>query len=202
MPTVTFDHLPENKRQRILDAAVKEFSERNLSSAKLSNIVKDAQISRGSIYQYFPTKEDLYVYIFDTLRTRRAEYVQPAFSLYKQVPFLHFFEEFYLRDSGFLLMHPSHIELGKHLYSSGDATSRGIIQHLQRRYRDWFLLGIEFDKERGLINSHVDSAVLADLFVHFVTDIFIFQSMHNQLSLYNIREQWERTRYILQNGIG
>ena len=201
MPTATFDHLPEEKRRRILDAAVKEFGARGLSSANLSNIVKEAQISRGSIYQYFPSKEDLYVYVFDTLRAKRAEYVQPSFELYKTAPFLTFFGEFYLRDSGFLLMNPSHIELGKHLYSSGDPTSLGLIHRLQTRYHDLFIVAIELDKERGVISGAIDSAVLADLFVHFVTDIFIFQSTRNQLSLYNLREHWEYTRYIIQYGI-
>lgn len=201
MPTGTFDRLPEDKRQRILDAAVKEFSTRNLRAAKLSNIIKDAQIARGSLYQYFDTKEDLYVFVFDTLRTQRAQYVQPAFALYKKEPFLRFFEEFYLRDSGFLLMNPAHIQLGKQLYGSGDRISLGLIQHLQRKYKDWFLVGIELDKTRGLIREEVSSAVLADLFVHFVTDIFIFQSVHDQLSLHNIREHWEQTRQIFQHGI-
>ncbi|GHV26215.1 hypothetical protein FACS18948_1400 [Clostridia bacterium] len=200
MPTATFEHLPEEKRQRILDAASHEFGVNGLSGANFSNIIKEANIARGSIYQYFTSKEDLYIYIFDRLRADRAEYVKPAFELYKQAPFIDFFEQFYLRDSRYLLMNPLHIELGKHLYSGKDPTSRGLVQSMQSHYRDWFLVAIELDKERGVISSKVSSAVLVDLFVHLVTDLFIVQSMHNQLSLFNIREHWEQTRFILQNG--
>jgi AcrR family transcriptional regulator len=201
MPTQTFYNLPTEKQERILQAAIKEFGQRNVQEANLANIVSAANISRGSLYQYFLNKEDMYVYIFDTLRARRAEYVKPAFSLYKKEPFLKFFEAFYLRDSEFLLRNPSHIELGKQLYSHAHGVSRSLIQQVQSRYRETFLLAIEFDKDRDIISLQVDSSALADLCVHFVTDIFIFQSVINQLSMSNIQQHARQTLYILQNGI-
>ncbi|MDR1978195.1 MAG: TetR/AcrR family transcriptional regulator [Synergistaceae bacterium] len=200
MPTQTFYNLPAEKRERILQAAIEEFGRRNVQEANLSNIVSAANISRGSLYQYFSNKEDMYVYIFDTLRARRAEYVKPAFSLYKKEPFLNFFEAFYLRDSEFLLRNPSHIELGKQLYSHAHGVSRGLIQRAQSHYKETFLLAIEFDKERGIISLEIDSSALADLCVHFVTDIFIFQSVMSQLSMSNIERHARQTLYILQNG--
>ena len=201
MPTPTFDNLPEDKKERILNAAIKEFGLRNVQEGNLANIVKDAKIARGSIYQYFVSKEDLYVYIFDTLRSKRAEYVKPAYELYKKEPFLRFFEEFYLRDTEFLLMHPAHIELGKQLYGSSSSTSQGLIRQLQTKYKELFLIGIEYDKDRGLIDPKVDSSVLADLFVHLVTDIFIFQSIYSQLSMQNLRHHCEQTLYFIKYGI-
>jgi len=200
MPNPTFNNLPEEKKERILNAAIKEFGLRNVREGNLSNIVKDAKIARGSIYQYFPSKEDLYIYVFDTLRAQRAEYVRPAYDLYKKAPFLTFFQEFYLRDSEFLLMHPDHIELGKQLYGCSHPVSQGLIRQLQNRYRDLFLIGIEYDKDRGIIDMDVDSTILADLCVHFVTDIFIFQSVYTQLTMQNIRHHCEQTLYLLAHG--
>jgi len=200
MPTPTFNHLPEDKKERILNAAVKEFGLRNVLDANLSSIVKDAKIARGSIYQYFTTKEDLYIYVFDTLRGRRSEYVKPALELYKNAPFLEFFKTFYLRDSEFLLMNPAHIELGKQLYGCSSPISQGLIRQIQNKYKEMFLIGIEYDKYRGIIDQNVDSGVLTDLCVHFVTDIFIFQSIYTQLSLANIRQNSEQVVYLLENG--
>lgn len=68
MPTNTFFHLPEEKQQRLLDAAQIEFSRHSLQEASIANIVKLAEIPRGSFYQYFENKEDLYFYYFATLR--------------------------------------------------------------------------------------------------------------------------------------
>ncbi len=65
MPTETFFNLPEPKRQRIYAAAVQEFATYRLSQASINRIVKAANISRGSFYQYFHHKEDLYCYILE-----------------------------------------------------------------------------------------------------------------------------------------
>lgn len=68
MPTDTFFHLPLDKQKRILSAAKKEFSRVPLKDASIANIIKDAEIPRGSFYQYFENKEDLYYYYFHTLK--------------------------------------------------------------------------------------------------------------------------------------
>jgi AcrR family transcriptional regulator len=68
VPKETFFHLTEEKKQRIMKAAEKEFSKHPLKDASIANIVKDAEIPRGSFYQYFEDKEDLYYYYFHNLQ--------------------------------------------------------------------------------------------------------------------------------------
>ncbi|GCF95656.1 TetR family transcriptional regulator [Enterococcus florum] len=68
MPKETFYHLSEKKQQRIMDAAKKEFSRVPLGEASIAQIIKDADIPRGSFYQYFEDKEDLYFYYFQSMR--------------------------------------------------------------------------------------------------------------------------------------
>jgi len=63
MPTKTFLNLPKEKKLRILRAAKKEFSRVPLDKAVIANIVKEADIPRGSFYQYFENVEDLFVYL-------------------------------------------------------------------------------------------------------------------------------------------
>ena len=60
--------MPLDKQKRILSAAKKEFSRVPLKDASIANIIKDAEIPRGSFYQYFENKEDLYYYYFHTLK--------------------------------------------------------------------------------------------------------------------------------------
>ena len=50
MPTQTFFNLPKDKQQRLLDAAATEFSRAPLKDASINNIIKLAEISRGSFY--------------------------------------------------------------------------------------------------------------------------------------------------------
>ncbi|KAF1295537.1 TetR family transcriptional regulator [Enterococcus sp. JM4C] len=78
MPTHTFFHLPDEKQQRLLEAARIEFSRAPLNEASIANIVKLAEIPRGSFYQYFEDKEDLYFYYFDLLRQDSKRNMQEA----------------------------------------------------------------------------------------------------------------------------
>ena len=63
MPKSTFFNLPENKKAVLLEAAKEEFSRVPLNEASIANIVKAAGIPRGSFYQYFEDKEDVFYYL-------------------------------------------------------------------------------------------------------------------------------------------
>lgn len=62
MPTQTFLDLSEPKRKRILNAALKEFTDTPYEKVSIHAIIQAAQIPRGSFYQYFADKEDLFIY--------------------------------------------------------------------------------------------------------------------------------------------
>lgn len=63
MPSQTFFNLSEEKRERLIQGAMKEFVEVPLHKASVSNIIINAKISRGSFYQYFEDINDLYIYL-------------------------------------------------------------------------------------------------------------------------------------------
>jgi len=67
MPTKTFLRLPEEKRERFIDAAWAEFARTGFAETSIANIVKGAGIARGSFYQYFADKDDLFDYLQDIL---------------------------------------------------------------------------------------------------------------------------------------
>ena len=52
--------LPEERPKQILDAALEVFAERGLAAARLEDIAKRAGLSKGTIYLYFPNKEELF----------------------------------------------------------------------------------------------------------------------------------------------
>ena len=65
MPKQTFFNLPIEKRESLISAAMKEFSRVPLSEASIANIIKDAAIPRGSFYQYFEDKEDIFYFLLE-----------------------------------------------------------------------------------------------------------------------------------------
>lgn len=65
MPSEIFFNLPESKKEKILDYAITEFSKYPYDVASISNIVREAGISKGSFYNYFEDKKDLYRYLVE-----------------------------------------------------------------------------------------------------------------------------------------
>jgi AcrR family transcriptional regulator len=51
---------PEHRPQQILKAALEVFGECGLANARLQDIAKRAGVSKGTIYLYFPNKEELF----------------------------------------------------------------------------------------------------------------------------------------------
>src|SRR5438874_2547098 len=52
--------LPEERPRQIIEAALAVFGERGLAAARLDDIAKRAGLSKGTIYLYFPNKEELF----------------------------------------------------------------------------------------------------------------------------------------------
>ena len=50
----------EDTQKKILDTAKKHFLKDGLTGASLRNIVKDAGLTTGAFYKYYPTKEALF----------------------------------------------------------------------------------------------------------------------------------------------
>jgi len=73
MPKQTFFHLTQDKQDTLILAAKEEFSRVPLHEASIANIIKSAGIPRGSFYQYFEDKEDLYFYLLSELSQKNNE---------------------------------------------------------------------------------------------------------------------------------
>lgn len=57
----TFENIPEEKRRKILEIAVREFAYYGFENANINVIAKKAEVSVGSLYKYFDTKTDLFL---------------------------------------------------------------------------------------------------------------------------------------------
>ena len=61
----------EKTKEKILDTALRHFLKDGFSGASLRNIVKDAGLTTGAFYKYYPTKEML----FDALTDPYVEHI-------------------------------------------------------------------------------------------------------------------------------
>ena len=59
-PEPRWRRLPEERPKQIVEAALEVFGERGLAVSRLDDVAKRAGLSKGTIYLYFPNKEELF----------------------------------------------------------------------------------------------------------------------------------------------
>ncbi|NLL43965.1 MAG: TetR/AcrR family transcriptional regulator [Firmicutes bacterium] len=104
MPKQTFFNLEPERREAIIKAAVEEFAQAPFEQASLTKIVENCGIAKGSMYQYFKDKRDLYLYIVDLAYEQKRAYVAKAFA--KEGDIFSVLEEYYQESYAFALDHP------------------------------------------------------------------------------------------------
>lgn len=80
LPKQTFFNLPPEKRKLLTDLTLEEFAAHTYHAASLSHIVEQAGIAKGSMYQYFENKFDLYVYALKLVLEVKLRILDEAFS--------------------------------------------------------------------------------------------------------------------------
>jgi TetR/AcrR family transcriptional regulator len=69
-----FERIPTEEQQRILDACIEEFAQNDYSSTSTNAIVQRAGIPKGTLFYYFGSKKDLYLYVLDHAMARYVEF--------------------------------------------------------------------------------------------------------------------------------
>lgn len=87
MPKDTFFNLSQEKQERIIESAKAAFSKKRYSAVTIDAIVALAKIPKGSFYQYFDNKDDLYKYIFYDVGKDKKEMLLEALDQYGELDF-------------------------------------------------------------------------------------------------------------------
>lgn len=101
MPKSTFFNLPKDKIDKIVEVAIDEFAEYSYEKGSINRIVDGADIAKGSFYQYFEDKKDLYNFIVQEAEKKRLTYLT---STIDDKPFSNYFrtlKELYLAEIKF-----------------------------------------------------------------------------------------------------
>ncbi|MDP6593244.1 MAG: helix-turn-helix domain-containing protein, partial [Candidatus Marinimicrobia bacterium] len=57
----------QNKRTQIIQAAIKVFARKGLERGKIADVAKEAGIGKGTVYEYFRSKEEIFSAIEDSV---------------------------------------------------------------------------------------------------------------------------------------
>ena len=73
MSTEKFEQLPQPKKDTILNAAILCFGRSGYDKTAISEIAKEASISKAAVFHYFGTKEELFIYLVKYVRQEVGE---------------------------------------------------------------------------------------------------------------------------------
>lgn len=181
MPKPTFFNLPDDKRNRIIECALDEFSTHPYRQASLSRIVSRAGIAKGSMYQYFEGKLDLYQWLVtEELEHRREEWLQSNATGIAVNPDTGLFaalERMVMTRVGFMLAHPRLARLAANaIEPSADAELRELHGALRRAHVEELVRRVREAQSAGEIRGNVDARACA----HFI-DALIVRGTTNAL---------------------
>lgn len=163
MPNKTFFNLSDEKRCRIVDAALQEFAAHSFNEASINRIIKDAEIPKGSFYQYFKNKEDLYLYFLDEVS---KEFTDPLLHEKEMYPDANFFEVIQHTNREVLKLKnikPEYIEARMRM----ELDNNEFIRNIRKKSTEKYIKIIERDKERGIIKPDADAEIIVDMIASF-----------------------------------
>lgn len=76
MAKKTFHKLPDDKKNRFIQVSLEEFADRTYDNASVTGVVKRLDIAKGSVYQYFENKKDLWFFLKTHCEKKRLSYTK------------------------------------------------------------------------------------------------------------------------------
>ncbi len=157
MPKQTFFNLDDAKKNRIIEAAIDEFSQNNFHKASVTNIIDKADIASGSFYQYFDGKEDLFKYIVEIVSKRKLEYIDQEILINPaQLSFFEFLREVYRGGIEFAKENPRLVSIGDELMNSNCEVCSQIREELKPTSHQFFIKILKNAVDRGDVKEDID----------------------------------------------
>ena len=69
---------PGNKRERLVEAAAEVFAAKGYSGTRVADIAIRAEVGKGTVYEYFSSKEELLFAVFESINHRIATRLDSA----------------------------------------------------------------------------------------------------------------------------
>jgi TetR/AcrR family transcriptional regulator len=162
VPKDTFKLIAPDKRERLLTEAAKLFAERGLSQTDMAEVALRAKVAKGSLYNYFKSKDDLYLHVCrDGLkRSRQAVYdgIDPDWDVYRQV------EHIFRQGVRFTLANPHYVALYLNNASAGmERFAKVISRQVEKFTADHLKGAIRRGMEQGLVRPDLDVNLAAFL---------------------------------------
>jgi AcrR family transcriptional regulator len=201
MPKETFLNLPKDKQERIMDAIINEMGTHTYEHININAIIKEAQIPRGSFYQYFEGKDDMYTYFYTYIAKKKFEYWGPLLNFEIDMPFLDRFYEIYKKGISFMYDYPRLVKVGKKMIVSDYLTQNENYKKSMDMAVSHYAKYIEIDQEKGRIRKNIDAKLLASMLLEMLNKMTIEDYLKDEITPERIESHVKMIVDILKKGI-
>ncbi len=197
MPKSTFHNLSVEKRQRIIDAAIDEFSAVPYAKATLDRIVEAAGISKGSMYHYFAGKADLYRWLLTEYVPARKMEAIGAMAPPTEASVWDVLEHAFLAGVRFAAAAPRLTRLGLRFLRDHEIEPElAAIRHQHRAAGDAWLRALLTDaQQKGDLRADLDISMASGFLAHALGEGMLDQlARHLDLTLQGFFEHPDATQ--------
>jgi AcrR family transcriptional regulator len=192
MPKQTFLNLPSEKRKTIMNAAVEEFAEYGLENASTNRIVKNSGIAKGSFYQYFEDKQDVFMHMLDMIEQEEMEFFKNQHPPDHHMDIFHYYSWMVKTGMEFGLAHPRAIQAAwRVLLGEGFYYGKNLAKYREKTTQALTMM-IKQAIERGEVDPSVDVELA----------VMVMETWSNAITTYVLNEgmkqkdvlQWMRSK--------
>jgi AcrR family transcriptional regulator len=167
MPTVTWARVDPVRRAAVVAAAEAEFGAHGFSRGSLNVIARRAGVAKGSLFQYFADKRDLYAFIADVASQRVRAYMEDRIrALDSSRPFFEFLTDLLDDWVAYFADHPRERALHAAASFEVDADARVSVRTvIHRHYLEVLRPLVHEAQTRGDLRPDCDVDAMLSLFL-------------------------------------
>ncbi len=204
MPKDTFLNLPDDKQALICNVAIDEFAQYSFDQASINRVVANSGIAKGSFYQYFEDKKDLFVYIIGQIAEEKINYISPIVRNPDEHDIFTLFRELFISGIQFAIEHPRYEAIGNKLLANKDAS---IYKELKAEHLPSSYAIFEKIVNKAIEGGEVRDDIGAEMITYLVTSMSMLiveysSEFHSQAIYESMIDNVDTFMDILKNGIG
>ncbi len=210
MATEVYKRLEESKQRRIFEAASEEFSAQGFNNASMNTLSKSAGISKGSIFQYFQSKDKLFEFVIKSAVAKVKNYLKKIVEQSSDSDFFSLLDALLKSGFEFIYNHPHLARIYYRVIFSGDAPSgQKIARSLNKRARNFISSLIKEGIKKGDLQDDIDierTSFLIDSLFASILRAYYSEHIAPGLNLYRAKEDdlayWRKVSIdLIKNGI-
>lgn len=200
----TFENLHIDKKRRVLNACILEFGEHGYDGSSIDRIIRRADISKGGLYEYVSSKEELFLYTVEYTYTHLYDYLKRRIEEEEKTLPPDLLDRLKLTADiaiDFYLDHPHFVHLIVHTSSMSDEKLEVRIRETFRRH----FLELFGDVETGSLNCSREQVLDLAMWMLVKTRMDFLLEFRTEKDPEKIREDygrnWDFYLDVLRSGI-